>query len=241
MRRMRCIESIGERAFDNCNSLTTVSFPTTLTPIGECVFFNCSSLENVDLLHTNLQELDRYAFRRCSELKSKTIPDSLQTLWSQSVFLGCSKLVPSSIDVSNEDDDTTSEFIAHLRLQQLLAGNNFLNTDDFRRLLVQFLPNDTLMTMRLASKPWSRVVDAFIDEGVRSGELMVHVPVTVIRGRVIKNNYVCCFERRWATTRWVLHLKSLASMLEGTSLEQPKKTYSPSETSESGIVIDFSS
>ncbi|GMI09051.1 hypothetical protein TrLO_g3197 [Triparma laevis f. longispina] len=56
------VESIGETAFLLCRSLTTVSFPTTLTLIGEYPFALCSSLDNVDLLHTNLQELgDRFA------------------------------------------------------------------------------------------------------------------------------------------------------------------------------------
>ncbi|GMH53560.1 hypothetical protein TL16_g01478 [Triparma laevis f. inornata] len=56
----------------------------------------------------------------------------------------------------------------------LLSGNNFLNTDDYRRLLVPFLPNDTLMAIRLVSKPWSRVADGFISDGVESGAMIVH-------------------------------------------------------------------
>ena len=93
-------EKIDGHAFMDCISLTTVSFPTTLTLIGWCTFDGCESLDNVDLFHTNLQELDDYAFSSCSELKSMTIPDSLQTLGSQ-VFCNCSKLVPSNIDIRN--------------------------------------------------------------------------------------------------------------------------------------------
>ncbi|GMH85212.1 hypothetical protein TL16_g10157 [Triparma laevis f. inornata] len=90
------------------------------------------------------------------------------------VLHACSKLVPSSIDINDFDNDTTLEVVAHLRLQQLLAGNTFLNTDDFRRLIVPHLQNDTLMTIRLSSKPWSRVSDAFISDGVESGTMLVH-------------------------------------------------------------------
>ncbi|GMI08050.1 hypothetical protein TrLO_g12583 [Triparma laevis f. longispina] len=47
-------------------------------------------------------------------------------------------------------------------------------TNDFKGLLGGFVQGDTLMTMRLATKTWKRVADAFIDErGVRSGELIV--------------------------------------------------------------------
>ncbi|GMH49096.1 hypothetical protein TL16_g11103 [Triparma laevis f. inornata] len=61
-----------------------------------------------------------------------------------------------------------------MSLNALLSCNNFPNTDDFRRLIVPYLQGDALMATRLASKPWSRVADAFIDDGVESGEMMVH-------------------------------------------------------------------
>ncbi|GMH52206.1 hypothetical protein TrLO_g7216 [Triparma laevis f. longispina] len=171
------VTSIRSHAFAYCANLTTVSFPTTLTSIGVCTFSFCPSLENVDLLHTNLQELGRFAFDNCSELKSMTIPDSLQTIGPH-IFYGCSKLVPSNIIVSDLTIDTTPEVVTHLRSQMslnaLFSGNNFLNTDDFRRLIVPYLSNDALMAMRLASKPWSRVADEFISDGVESGTMMVH-------------------------------------------------------------------
>ncbi|GMH57470.1 hypothetical protein TL16_g02386 [Triparma laevis f. inornata] len=92
------VESIGVWAFQWCSSLTTVSFPTTLKSINEYAFDECSSLDNVDLLHTNLQELGKQAFSFCSELKSMTIPDSLQTV-GDNIFYGCFELVSSSIDI----------------------------------------------------------------------------------------------------------------------------------------------
>ncbi|GMH50282.1 hypothetical protein TL16_g00733 [Triparma laevis f. inornata] len=113
------IESISWAAFSCCTSLTSISFPTTLTSIGEGAFAWCSSLDNVDLFHTNLQQLDGYAFADCSNLKLMTIPDSLQKL-GDSVFLDCVKLVPSNIDVSYSgyDVETTSKVVAHLRSLQ---------------------------------------------------------------------------------------------------------------------------
>ncbi|GMH80524.1 hypothetical protein TL16_g08579 [Triparma laevis f. inornata] len=96
------VVSIGKGAFSYCFSLTTVSFSTTLTSIGEYDFEYCSSLDNVDLLHSNLQELGNCAFFGCGELKSMTIPDSLQTL-GKDVFCGCSKLVLSNIMTNDTD------------------------------------------------------------------------------------------------------------------------------------------
>ncbi|GMH98901.1 hypothetical protein TrLO_g14209 [Triparma laevis f. longispina] len=120
------VESIGVKAFYWCQNLTTVSFPTTLTSLGEYAFDSCSSLENVDLLHTNLQELGQEAFARCSELKSMTIPDSLghaHRLGSD-IFFRCSKLVPSNIDVNddNNNEDVSFEVIDYLRERSKFAA-----------------------------------------------------------------------------------------------------------------------
>ncbi|GMI01921.1 hypothetical protein TrLO_g8130 [Triparma laevis f. longispina] len=47
-------------------------------------------------------------------------------------------------------------------------------TPNFRRHFVEFVLGDTLMTLRLATKGWKAAADAFIDEGVRSGAMIVH-------------------------------------------------------------------
>ena len=110
------VKSIGFMAFHHWDNLTTVYFPRTLTSISSRAFYSCYSLDNVDLLHTNLQELGARAFAFCSELKTMTIPDSLKTL---GIFVldKCSKLVPSSIDANDFDDDVTDEVVDHLRSQ----------------------------------------------------------------------------------------------------------------------------
>ena len=117
------VEIISECAFFSLESLTTVSFPTTLKSIGKEAFCHCLSLDNVDLLHTNLQELGWRAFCECSELRSMTIPESLQT-FGDDVIWDCSKLVRSSINVTTtmstiyDEYDITSKVVAHIHLIQ---------------------------------------------------------------------------------------------------------------------------
>ena len=124
------ITTIGRSSFAGCFSLKDIKFPKSLTSIGNCSFYKCSSLEQVDLLHTNVQELGDSSFQSCTSLREMKVPDSLQT-FGYSVFTNCSALVPSHIDVKyydsdsesdseNEEErvDVTSEVIAHLRSLQ---------------------------------------------------------------------------------------------------------------------------
>ncbi|GMH83755.1 hypothetical protein TL16_g09706 [Triparma laevis f. inornata] len=102
------------------------------------------------------------------------------------------------------DDDEGTQDEAGI-LEVLLSGNNFLNTDDFCRLLVPFLPNDTLMTIRLASKPWSRVADAFIGDGVESGTMIVRSEVD-LQGRITE------FEERHKLVTRVIFLLNITKV-----------------------------
>ena len=52
--------------------------------------------------------------------------------------------------------------------------DQFMHTPEFRRHFVDFVHLEMLMVLRVATKGWNAAVDAKIDVGVRSGELMVH-------------------------------------------------------------------
>ncbi|GMI04292.1 hypothetical protein TrVE_jg1526 [Triparma verrucosa] len=109
------ITIIGSWSFGYCNRLKEISFPKSLTSIGSESFGSCSSLERVDLLHTNLQEIDDFAFQSCTSLREMKVPDLLQT-FGKNVFYRCSKLVPSDINVDYGHD--VSEVLVYLRSKQ---------------------------------------------------------------------------------------------------------------------------
>ena len=111
------ITSIGGASFAGCISLKDIKFPKSLTKIGEGSFMTCFGLEQVDLLHTNVEELGDYAFKNCTSLREMKVPDSLQT-FGHAVFYACFELVPSDIDINIYSNDVTSEVVAYLRSKQ---------------------------------------------------------------------------------------------------------------------------
>jgi len=112
------VVSIGERAFDECASLTTVNFaqgsqlrtideqafagcagltniiiPASVTSIGDEAFAGCSSLVTVSFVQgSQLRTIGDGAFTDCKSLTSITIPASVTSI-GEGAFDGCINLV----------------------------------------------------------------------------------------------------------------------------------------------------
>ena len=84
------ITEIGEKAFENCISLTSVIIPEGVTKIGWDAFSGCSNLTSVTIPE-GLIEMEGAAFENCSSLTSITIPEGVAYIgdWT---FGGCSSL-----------------------------------------------------------------------------------------------------------------------------------------------------
>ncbi len=73
------VTSIGESAFENCRSLTSVTIPNSVTSIGWSAFFYCKSLTSVTI-PDSVTSVGAYAFLGCTSLTSVTIPDSVTSI-----------------------------------------------------------------------------------------------------------------------------------------------------------------
>ena len=88
---------VGDYAFNNCSSLTSVTIPNSVKSIGVSAFYGCSSLTSVTL-PDSVTSIGKMAFRGCSSLTSITIPNSVTSI-EIGAFYGCSSL--TSVTLGN--------------------------------------------------------------------------------------------------------------------------------------------
>ena len=90
---------IGDYAFKCCGSLTSIEIPNSVTSIGHSVFTGCDSLTCIEIPNS-VTSIGDSAFFRCSSLTSIVIPNSVTSI-GDSAFYECSSLtsivIPNSV------------------------------------------------------------------------------------------------------------------------------------------------
>ena len=91
------VTSIGEKAFVNCSSLTSITIPASVTSIGNYAFYECTSLTSIDI-PASVSSIGRWAFYYCTSLTSVTFEDSCQlNSIGEFAFQGCQLLTSMKI------------------------------------------------------------------------------------------------------------------------------------------------
>ncbi|MBR2876047.1 MAG: leucine-rich repeat domain-containing protein, partial [Clostridia bacterium] len=91
------VTSIGDNAFYECTSLTSVTMPNSITRIGAYAFSECTSLTNITI-PDSVTSIGLCAFLWCDSLTSVTIPDSVTRI-DEYAFSACFSLV--SVNISD--------------------------------------------------------------------------------------------------------------------------------------------
>ena len=91
------VTSIGDCAFEGCESLSNLVIPDSVTNIGDYAFYCCYSLESL-IFPDGVTSIGEYAFRGCESLSNLVIPNSVTSV-GKCAFYDCSSL--SSIVISD--------------------------------------------------------------------------------------------------------------------------------------------
>ncbi len=93
------VTSIGERVFEDCSSLHSVTIPDSVTSLGDGAFWDCKSLHSVTI-PDSVTSIGDNAFNDCKSLQSVTIPNSVTSI-GDDAFSSCTSLqsvtIPDSV------------------------------------------------------------------------------------------------------------------------------------------------
>ena len=114
--------SIGESAFEGCNSLTSMTIPNSVTSIGDNAFQECTGLTSITI-PDSVTSIGDYAFNGCESLTSMTILDSVTTI-GEGAFNGCTGLTSIVVDSANTvyDSRNNCNAIINTSANELIAG-----------------------------------------------------------------------------------------------------------------------
>lgn len=114
------VTKIGDSAFKNAITMTSVKIPNSVTSIEKKAFYHCSSLNSVTIPNS-VERIGYSAFFECYSLSSVTIENSVTTI-EGSAFYSCSSL--SSVTIPNSVRHLgTAAFQCCSSLSEIIIGN----------------------------------------------------------------------------------------------------------------------
>ena len=116
------VTSIGEIAFHDCDSLTSISIPESVVSIGKQAFWGCIGLSSITI-PDGVISIGDLAFAYCDVLTSITIPSSVTSIGT-GAFVGCPCLTSISVDSLNQyyNDGNGSNCIIETSTNILVRG-----------------------------------------------------------------------------------------------------------------------
>ena len=125
------VTSIGDEAFYNCSSLTSITIPEGVTSISYSAFSNCSSLTSITIPE-GVTSIDNFAFDSCSGLTSITIPEGVTSIGTL-VFNFCSGLTSITLPSTLTSIGSSAFYYCSSLTEITINGNiSTLESDAFQ-------------------------------------------------------------------------------------------------------------
>ncbi len=104
---------IGISAFENCESLTSITIPNEVIIILEGAFKNCISLTTV-VMHSNIEYIGESAFEGCTALSELTVPEKVTHIGNKA-FYNCAgattiNYLPVAFGIEMENTENNNIF-----------------------------------------------------------------------------------------------------------------------------------
>ena len=115
------VKSIGNCAFYNCSSVSSIEIPNRVTSIGDSAFWKCSSISSIEIPNS-VTSIGSYAFHGCSSITSIEIPNSVTSIGSYA-FYKCKSLTEATILDGTNSLSAGQPFI-DTPIEKLYLGRN---------------------------------------------------------------------------------------------------------------------
>ena len=118
------VTTIGNAAFEECDGLTSVTIGNSVTTIGDEAFYDCSNLMSITFPNS-VTSIGTDAFYDCSSLTSIVIPKSVTSI-REGAFNSCSGLTSIIVEGGNPvfDSRDNCNAIIYTPSNQLIVGCN---------------------------------------------------------------------------------------------------------------------
>ena len=132
--------SIGGEAFEDCINLASINIPEGITAINGYTFENCDSLTTITIPNS-VTSIGIYAFNDCSNLTSITIPSSVTSI-KKNAFQSCLKLVEVynlsnlSITAGSSNNGYVGYYAKDIKTDESIINGGFYYSDDSREYLM---------------------------------------------------------------------------------------------------------
>ena len=168
------VTTIGEYAFKDRTSLTSITIPNSVTSIERSAFSGCTSLESITIPESVIS-IGRNAFEGCTSLTSITIPNRVTSIGVYA-FLNCTSLesitIPNSVKSIKDRAFRNCSSLKSIIIPQSVTSIGeylFLGCSSLADVII---PNSVTTIGEYAFRQCYSLVDVTIPENVTSiGEL----------------------------------------------------------------------